>query len=238
MIIIDITAAKATITTETIVTTVKHITVIITLNHMMDDAVFHFILFFCFFFFFPFFSFLFFPFCFFSFFLLCKDDTRLYLITVNDTITDIVCILKGIDDTIGKLLCDMIIPERLGREVLKASDKDTNNKNSKENKAKETSHIAYLIVPSFAMEMMKNEPLAVTKASYNIETSQLTHKYLNHTHFCTYVRDGAMVVQLGGALKKLLAIHAGIAAGLGNDQSTIAAMITRGVCGGTIYNGK
>ena len=133
-----------------------------------------------------------------------------------------VCTGKGIDDTTGKLLCD-IIPEGLGREVLKASDKDDNKENDKK-----TNHVAYLSGPSFAIEIMKNEPMAVTIASYNIETSKLAQKYLNQTHFRTYVTDDVMGVELGGALKNPLAIGAGIAAGLGYGQSTVAAMITRG----------
>ena len=217
VIILEIIPTKATIAIETIVAIIKHIAVTMTVNHVMDEVVF-FLLFFIFFY------------VFFFFLSLCKDETRLYLIIVNDAVNGIVCILKGIDDPIGKLLCDIIIPEGLGHEVLKASDKDKND--SEENNVKKTSHVAYLIVPAFAIEIMRNESMAFTIASYDIETRKLAQKYLNH------ITDDAMVIQLGGALKKLLTIDAGIAAGLGNGQSTFAGMITRCVCGGTIDNGK
>jgi glycerol-3-phosphate dehydrogenase (NAD(P)+) len=83
--------------------------------------------------------------------------------------------------------------------------------------------------PTFAREVAMNLPTAVTVASKNLEYARDVAAYLHHGVFRAYTSQDIVGVELGGALKNVLAIAAGIADGLGFGANTRAALITRGL---------
>ncbi|WP_133510444.1 NAD(P)H-dependent glycerol-3-phosphate dehydrogenase [Candidatus Thiosymbion oneisti] len=89
--------------------------------------------------------------------------------------------------------------------------------------------LAVVSGPSFAQEVAKGLPTAVTVASRRPEHAQRIAGYLHNDHFRAYTGDDLVGVQVGGAAKNVLAIAAGIADGLGFGANTRAALITRGL---------
>lgn len=89
--------------------------------------------------------------------------------------------------------------------------------------------LAVVSGPSFAREVAKGLPTAVTVASRRPEHAQRVAGYLHSDYFRVYTSDDLIGVQVGGAAKNVLAIAAGIADGLGFGANTRAALITRGL---------
>lgn len=96
--------------------------------------------------------------------------------------------------------------------------------------AEETSGqtIGVLSGPSFAHDVAKGLPTAVTLAAASIEAAEILCTDLQGEAFRPYASDDMIGVQLGGALKNVLAIAAGIVEGKGLGESAKAALITRG----------
>jgi glycerol-3-phosphate dehydrogenase (NAD(P)+) len=96
--------------------------------------------------------------------------------------------------------------------------------------AEETSGqtLGVLSGPSFAHDVAKGLPTAVTLAASSIEVAQALCVDLQGENFRPYASDDLIGVQLGGALKNVLAIAAGIVEGKGLGESAKAALITRG----------
>eukprot|EP00947_MAST-08B_sp_MAST-8B-sp1_P000967 g967.t1 len=88
--------------------------------------------------------------------------------------------------------------------------------------------LAYLSGPSFAKEMIAAHPMSVVVASEDIKVAEAVQGVLSSTRFRIYISDDVIGVEVGGALKNPLAIGAGMAAGMGFGQSTIAGLVTRG----------
>ena len=89
--------------------------------------------------------------------------------------------------------------------------------------------LAVVSGPSFAREVAKGLPTAVTVASRRPKHAQRIAGYLHNDHFRAYTSDDLVGVQVGGAAKNVLAIAAGIADGLGFGANTRSALITRGL---------
>ncbi len=89
--------------------------------------------------------------------------------------------------------------------------------------------LSVLSGPSFAREVVKNIPTAVTIASSNIETAQQVQKTFATDFFRAYTSNDVIGVELGGALKNVMAIAAGVSDGLELGHNTRAALITRGL---------
>ena len=83
--------------------------------------------------------------------------------------------------------------------------------------------------PTFAKEVAQNLPTAVTVAASTEQLAGEVAEFLHHGNFRAYTSDDIVGVELGGALKNVLAIAAGIADGLGFGANTRAALITRGL---------
>ena len=83
--------------------------------------------------------------------------------------------------------------------------------------------------PSFAMEVARGDPTAVTIASQNDELARLVQKEFSSASFRVYTNQDPTGVELGGALKNTIAIAAGVSAGLGLGHNSVAALITRGL---------
>jgi glycerol-3-phosphate dehydrogenase (NAD(P)+) len=83
--------------------------------------------------------------------------------------------------------------------------------------------------PSFAQEVAAGAPTAVTLAFADSRLAGRLQEELSAPALRLYTNDDVIGVELGGALKNVIAIAAGIAAGLGLGHNSAAAIITRGV---------
>jgi glycerol-3-phosphate dehydrogenase (NAD(P)+) len=83
--------------------------------------------------------------------------------------------------------------------------------------------------PSFAQEVASGAPTAITIAFADSQLGGRLQEELSAPALRLYTNDDVIGVELGGALKNVIAIAAGIAAGLGLGHNSAAAIITRGV---------
>jgi glycerol-3-phosphate dehydrogenase (NAD(P)+) len=89
--------------------------------------------------------------------------------------------------------------------------------------------LAFLSGPSFAKEVGKRHPTAVSVASRFEKVAIEVQKMMSGQSFRVYTSTDVVGVELGGALKNVIAIASGAADGLGFGYNTIAAIITRGL---------
>jgi glycerol-3-phosphate dehydrogenase (NAD(P)+) len=89
--------------------------------------------------------------------------------------------------------------------------------------------IAALSGPSFAMEVARGDPTALTIASPDAELARTIQREFSDPRFRLYTNDDVVGVELGGALKNVIAIAAGVCHGLGFGHNSTAALITRGL---------
>lgn len=90
-------------------------------------------------------------------------------------------------------------------------------------------NLAVISGPTFAKEVANDLPTAITIASSPDDFAVEVSGYMHSRNFRVYTSDDVVGVELGGALKNVLAIAAGIADGLGYGANTRAALITRGL---------
>jgi glycerol-3-phosphate dehydrogenase (NAD(P)+) len=120
--------------------------------------------------------------------------------------TPVVWATKGFDPDQGNLL-SYIVSEVLGADF----------------------PMAVISGPSFAREVASNLPTAITIAATEPGLAEKITTILHNSRFRTYTNNDLIGVQVGGAVKNVLAIAAGIADGLGFGANTRAALITRGL---------
>ncbi|MGA2004230.1 MAG: NAD(P)H-dependent glycerol-3-phosphate dehydrogenase [Terriglobales bacterium] len=92
-----------------------------------------------------------------------------------------------------------------------------------------TPRVGALSGPSFAKEVARGDPTAVTVASADSELARAVQQALNSSRFRVYTNDDVIGVELGGALKNIIAIAAGVCDGLELGHNSVAALITRGL---------
>ena len=83
--------------------------------------------------------------------------------------------------------------------------------------------------PSFAVEVMQKYPTALTAGSHDIETAQSIAGLFHNDYVRVYANSDIAGVQVGGAVKNVLAIACGISDGLGFGANARSALITRGL---------
>ncbi len=83
--------------------------------------------------------------------------------------------------------------------------------------------------PSHAEEVARNVPTSLVAASKSLPASQAVQNILSSEHLRVYTSGDLVGVELGGALKNVIAIAAGICEGLQLGDNTRAALITRGL---------
>ncbi len=83
--------------------------------------------------------------------------------------------------------------------------------------------------PSFAQEVYERQPTAVVAASRDPDAALLTQRLFSTSYFRVYTSDDVVGVQLGGALKNVIAIAAGLLHGLKLGHNARAALLTRGL---------
>ena len=88
---------------------------------------------------------------------------------------------------------------------------------------------AVLSGPSFAREVAANLPTAVTIAATQQAFAEQLAQIMHSPYFRIYTSNDIVSVQVGGAVKNVLAIAAGIADGIGFGANTRAALVTRGI---------
>jgi glycerol-3-phosphate dehydrogenase (NAD(P)+) len=92
-----------------------------------------------------------------------------------------------------------------------------------------TPRVGALSGPSFAKEVARGDPTAITIASHDTELTVTVQREFSDPRFRLYTNDDVIGVELGGALKNVIAIAAGVCAGLELGHNSIAALITRGL---------
>ncbi|HIO92384.1 MAG TPA: NAD(P)-dependent glycerol-3-phosphate dehydrogenase [Leucothrix mucor] len=119
---------------------------------------------------------------------------------------NIIWATKGLEIGTGKLLHE-VVEETVGNEI------------------------PYGLVsgPTFASEVARGLPTAMTVAATTEALSNSTAKAFQSGNFRVYTSDDILGVELGGAVKNILAIAAGISDGLGFGANARAAIITRGL---------
>ncbi|MBV9574530.1 MAG: NAD(P)-dependent glycerol-3-phosphate dehydrogenase [Acidobacteriales bacterium] len=88
---------------------------------------------------------------------------------------------------------------------------------------------AALSGPSFAAEVARGDPTAITIASKDGALAETVQREFSGPRFRVYTNDDVVGVELGGALKNVIAIAAGICDGLGLGHNSVSALITRGL---------
>lgn len=89
--------------------------------------------------------------------------------------------------------------------------------------------VAVLSGPSFASEVVRGLPTAVCVASHSAATVERVQGDFRSTYFRLYGSDDVVGVEIGGALKNVIAIAAGAVEGLGLGHNALAGLITRGL---------
>jgi glycerol-3-phosphate dehydrogenase (NAD(P)+) len=120
----------------------------------------------------------------------------------------IVLTSKGIEQNTGLLLSEVLL-EVLGEES--------------------RSKIACLSGPTIAEEVLKGLPTSVVCSSYDPDILGLVHEAFSTPTFRVYRNSDINGVELGGALKNIIAIACGASDGLGFGDNTKAALMTRGL---------
>jgi glycerol-3-phosphate dehydrogenase (NAD(P)+) len=131
--------------------------------------------------------------------------------TVASTIageTIVLCGTKGLDQgslkTMSEVFIDLLGVERRNR-------------------------LAYLSGPTFAIEIARQLPAAVTVAAYDDRVARSIQQILSTRYLRVYTSSDVIGVQIGGVVKNVIAIAAGISDGLNLGQNARAALITRGL---------
>ncbi len=115
---------------------------------------------------------------------------------------------KGIEN--GTLLTmSEVLQEVLGEQVAKRS--------------------AFLSGPSFAREVAIEQPTAVAVAAEDLEVANRVQEVFSTDYFRVYTNQDVVGVEIGGAMKNVIALAAGVGDGLGYDHNARAALITRGL---------
>lgn len=89
--------------------------------------------------------------------------------------------------------------------------------------------LTFLSGPSFATEVSREAPTAVVVASRSSRAALNAQEIFQTEHFRVYTNPDVLGVELGGALKNVIALAAGVIAGMGFGHNTLAALITRGL---------
>jgi len=90
-------------------------------------------------------------------------------------------------------------------------------------------NLAILSGPSHAEEVSRRIPTAIVAASFKEKTSKIVQDAFTTNYFRVYVNDDIRGVELGGSLKNVIAVAAGISDGAGFGDNTKAAIMTRGI---------
>ena len=88
---------------------------------------------------------------------------------------------------------------------------------------------AFLSGPSFAREVAVEQPTAVAVAAENLDVASRIQELFSTEYFRVYTNQDVVGVEIGGALKNVIALASGVGDGLGFNHNARAALITRGL---------
>jgi glycerol-3-phosphate dehydrogenase (NAD(P)+) len=94
---------------------------------------------------------------------------------------------------------------------------------------RDVANVAVLSGPSFAAELARELPTAVSIASRDPQVVRQVQEEFRAPYFRLYGTDDVVGVEIGGALKNIIAIAAGMVEGLGLGHNALAGLITRGL---------
>ncbi len=137
--------------------------------------------------------------------------TRAVLLTMSGVLPEhaiLVSATKGIEIETGKRI-SQLVAEVLG-DLL-------------------TSRFVCLSGPSFAKEVVLQHPTAIVAAADNADVAATVQSTLSTEYLRIYTNDDVVGTELGGSVKNVMAIAAGMVAGLGFGSNSVAALITRGL---------
>jgi len=89
--------------------------------------------------------------------------------------------------------------------------------------------VVVLSGPSFAVEVARQLPTAILAASSNAVATEIVQSEFRSPYFRLYRSDDVVGVEIGGAMKNIIAIAAGVVEGLGLGHNALSALITRGL---------
>ena len=124
---------------------------------------------------------------------------------------------KGLEEKSLLRMTEVIVASRLREDARRDGDQDFRPR------------IGALSGPSFAKEVARGDPTAITIASQDAELAETVQREFSDPRFRVYTNDDVAGVELGGALKNVIAIAAGVCDGLGLGHNSVAALITRGL---------
>jgi glycerol-3-phosphate dehydrogenase (NAD(P)+) len=135
--------------------------------------------------------------------------------------------------TVRKVLRQIKHEYKTNRVIINAAkgiEMETMNRVS-EIVAQETKDCTYAVIsgPSHAEEVGLNMPTAVTVASNDKKVSEMLQDLFMSVYFRVYTNDDVVGVELGGSLKNIIALGAGISDGIGYGDNAKAALINRGI---------
>lgn len=164
-------------------------------------------------------------------------------VQVNKTIeftTDISCVkdkdmvILGIPSPFLREVCESVVPYLESRTIVVNTAKGLEGGSLKTmccvaRECFPNNHVAVLTGPSHAEEVARKVPTTVVTASDDREVSYYIQNTLSNDTFRVYVNDDVMGCEIGGSLKNVIALAAGVCDGLGLGDNTKAALMTRGI---------
>lgn len=113
--------------------------------------------------------------------------------------------------------------------ISKGIEKDTNLRLSQVIEEELTNPVIVLTGPSHAEEVALNIPTTVVVASKDMKIAEEIQNLFMTTEFRVYTNDDLVGVEIGGAIKNVIALAAGICDGIGYGDNTKAALMSRGM---------
>lgn len=154
------------------------------------------------------------------------QDTNLILVVVPSHVYRIV--MKSIAPIINGW--DKVVPLVSATKGIENESLTTMTKITKEYIAENWhEHISVLSGPTHAEEVVLRMPTTIVVANSNEENAKSVLEFFHNQYFRVYTNSDALGVELGGALKNVIALAAGISDGLGYGDNAKAALLTRGL---------
>lgn len=137
--------------------------------------------------------------------------------------------VRAVCTSIDKLLTEKKLFVHVSKGIEPDSLKRISEMMEEELSAENRQSIVVLSGPSHAEEVVLRHPTTVTAASANLEAAEYVQDLFMNNYFRVYTNKDIVGVEIGAALKNVIALGAGISDGLGYGDNAKAALITRGL---------
>lgn len=135
---------------------------------------------------------------------------------------------RAVRSTVQKMK-PFLSPKTIIVNVSKGIDEDSLQRLSEVIKEESGKDAVILSGPSHAEEVARHIPTTVTVSSVDMEKARVIQDLFMNSYFRVYTNDDLVGIELGGALKNVIALAAGIVEGMGYGDNTKAALMTRGI---------